>query len=83
MQAGDYSKWGCIDLDIQTCHLFGHNKVARPSAPTPSGSKTRKVGSAGYCIKYNARHCMTNPCPWGRPHTFSTCSQGHPVTEHK
>ena len=28
MQAGDYSKWGCIDLDIQTCHLFGHNKVA-------------------------------------------------------
>ncbi|ETW82540.1 hypothetical protein HETIRDRAFT_426178 [Heterobasidion irregulare TC 32-1] len=37
-------KWGRIDLDIQTRRLFGHNKAARPNAPAPSGTKTRKAG---------------------------------------
>ncbi|ETW80788.1 hypothetical protein HETIRDRAFT_45502, partial [Heterobasidion irregulare TC 32-1] len=83
MQTGNYSKWGCIDLDIQTCHLFSHNKAACPNAPAPSGTKTRKAGGAGYCIKYNTRHCTTSPCPWGHLHTCSTCGQGHPVTKHK
>ncbi|ETW80873.1 hypothetical protein HETIRDRAFT_319169 [Heterobasidion irregulare TC 32-1] len=83
MQTGDYSKWGRIDLDIQTRRLFGHNKAARPNAPAPSGTKTRKAGGTGYCIKYNTGHCTTSPCPWGHPHTCSTCGQGHPVTEHK
>ena len=35
MQFGDYSRWGRIDVDIMSRRLLGHNKVARPDAPTP------------------------------------------------
>lgn len=83
MQSGDYSRWGRIDSDIQSRRLFGHTKAARPVAPPSSGAKQKKSGNAGYCMKYNAGQCQTTPCPWGRPHTCSSCGQNHPLTEHK
>ena len=83
MQYGDYSHWGYTDVNIQSNCLLGRIKGPRPS-PTPQANvKPQKVGGTGYCMKYNSGQCPTNPCPWGRPHTCSSCGQGHPLTEHK
>ena len=83
MQSGDYSRWGYTDVNIQSNCLLGRIKGPRPVSTPQTGTKPRKAGGAGFCLKYNAGQCLTTPCPWGRPHTCSTCGQGHPLTEHK
>ncbi|KAG5338551.1 hypothetical protein C0989_007090 [Termitomyces sp. Mn162] len=84
MAAGDYSQWGHRDSNLLSKHVYAHRKSTpvKQSKGTPIAQSTTNPNEP--CRKYNNRKCTTSPCPWGHPHTCSTCGKAdHSKVQHK
>ena len=72
MSEGDYGGWGRIDLELQGEHLYPNRKLK----VNPSKASTRSPSNAtDPCRNFNQGKCTAAKCPWGRPHTCSTCGK--------
>ncbi|KAG6898533.1 hypothetical protein C0993_006175 [Termitomyces sp. T159_Od127] len=84
MATGDYSQWGRRDNDLLSEHVHGHRK-ANPTKHMKGPSGNRAPGNPNEaCRKFNDGKCPTTPCPWGRPHSCTTCGKAdHGKHQHK
>ncbi|KAH0589537.1 hypothetical protein H2248_005274 [Termitomyces sp. 'cryptogamus'] len=82
MAAGDYSRWGQSENGLLAEHVYGHRKP-NPSKQAKNTATTRS-NPAEACRKFNDGKCLNMPCPWGRPHTCSSCGKSdHSKLQHK
>ena len=84
MAAGNYSQWGHRDSNLLSKHVYAHRKLTSTKPPKGSATPRPPANPNEPCRKFNDGRCLASPCPWGRPHTCSTCGKAdHPKTQHK
>ncbi|KNZ81701.1 hypothetical protein J132_10981 [Termitomyces sp. J132] len=84
MAAGDFSQWGRRDNDLLSKHVYAHRKPSPSKTPKPNSTTCAAANPNEPCRKYNEGRCPTTPCPWGQPHTCSTCGKAdHGKSQHK
>ncbi|KAL0572189.1 hypothetical protein V5O48_009771 [Marasmius crinis-equi] len=79
MQAGDYSGWGRVDLDLRGEYIYNAARLSTASKPSKKPSSTSLPSNRSEpCRNFNTGKCSSSPCPYGRPHTCTTCGKsGH------
>lgn len=84
MSAGNYSGWGAPASDLLDKHVYGHRKPTPAKSSRTPGAGRSPSNPSEVCRKFNDGKCLTTPCPWGRPHTCSTCGKAdHGRHSHK
>ncbi|KNZ80915.1 hypothetical protein J132_03615 [Termitomyces sp. J132] len=84
MAASNYSGWGRPTSDLLDKHVYGHRKPTPPKAPKASNAEQNPSNPGEVCHKFNKSKCTVIPCPWGCPHSCSTCSKtNHGKHSHK
>ncbi|KNZ71923.1 hypothetical protein J132_05197 [Termitomyces sp. J132] len=83
MAVGDYSGWEIPAMDLLSKHVYAYRKAMPGKQPRTAGNMCTS-NPTDICHKYNEGKCTMTPCPWGCPHSCTTCGKtDHGKHQHK